>query len=392
MTSKKLISPSGLQTETFDFKNNYARLAKMFEDAPVSNRYVFGINVYTKAIIEKFRVSAIIDDFTEIEEFMNTPIISSAEFTKLTQNKLNEIQNIVLIASGGNPHTARKKLSLAAGNRSVIIDYFGFQKSSPTSFPEIIMNEGFEEIYNESYTRFQYIYSKFSDLESQASFKNIINFRYTQDIKYLTNFKDIQNRQYFEPFIQYMGIDNFIDIGSFDGANTRTFIELFPNFNKVIAVEPVPANFDLLSKNLRQVKSAVIVNSGVGKQASDIYISGTGRTAKIVNKPHAKQPEKDMQLSVPLQTVDNLIKINRVDGNSLSYMKMDIEGMELDALHGSSEFIQSHRPILGICVYHHPLDLVSIPEFILGLNPDYDLYLRHYTESIYETVMYFIPK
>ena len=43
------------------------------------------------------------------------------------------------------------------------------------------------------------------------------------------------------------------------------------------------------------------------------------------------------------------------------------------------------------CVYHKVSHLWDIPRYVLSLYSDYRIYLRHYTESIYETVMYFVP-
>ncbi|NBV84437.1 FkbM family methyltransferase, partial [bacterium] len=74
------------------------------------------------------------------------------------------------------------------------------------------------------------------------------------------------------------------------------------------------------------------------------------------------------------------------------FIKMDIEGGELSALRGAKKLITTHLPRLAICVYHRPDDFWAVPELILGWGCQYDLFLRHYTESIYETVMYFIPK
>ena len=71
---------------------------------------------------------------------------------------------------------------------------------------------------------------------------------------------------------------------------------------------------------------------------------------------------------------------------------MDIEGGELAALEGARGSIEAHRPALAVCVYHRPSDFWTVPRTILSMSPDYLVYLRHYTESIYETVMYFVPK
>jgi len=50
---------------------------------------------------------------------------------------------------------------------------------------------------------------------------------------------------------------------------------------------------------------------------------------------------------------------------------------------------------MAISVYHNPFDLFQIFQIVFELvesNEVYDIYIRHYTESIYETIMFFIPK
>ena len=72
----------------------------------------------------------------------------------------------------------------------------------------------------------------------------------------------------------------------------------------------------------------------------------------------------------------------------VTFLKMDIEGSELAALRGAERIIREQRPKLAICVYHKPEDMWEIPGFILNCHPDYKLYLRHYSISYTETVLY----
>ncbi len=73
-------------------------------------------------------------------------------------------------------------------------------------------------------------------------------------------------------------------------------------------------------------------------------------------------------------------------------LKMDIEGAEALAIEGAQKTILEHHPRLAICVYHKMDDLWRIPRQVLAIRDDYDIYLRHYTEGVTETVMFFMPR
>ncbi len=72
----------------------------------------------------------------------------------------------------------------------------------------------------------------------------------------------------------------------------------------------------------------------------------------------------------------------------VTFIKMDIEGAELKALEGAKQLITKYRPKLAICIYHKREDMWEIPYFIKSLVPEYKLYIRHYSNYDYETVLY----
>ena len=55
----------------------------------------------------------------------------------------------------------------------------------------------------------------------------------------------------------------------------------------------------------------------------------------------------------------------------MTYIKMNIEGAELDALKGAKQAIIRCKPKLAISAYHRPSDLWQVPELIGSLCPDY---------------------
>jgi FkbM family methyltransferase len=71
-----------------------------------------------------------------------------------------------------------------------------------------------------------------------------------------------------------------------------------------------------------------------------------------------------------------------------TYIIMDIEGAELEALKGAEKTIRASHPDLAICLYHAPHHLWEIPLYIQNLGLNYRLYLRNYTSFTGETVLY----
>jgi len=62
-----------------------------------------------------------------------------------------------------------------------------------------------------------------------------------------------------------------------------------------------------------------------------------------------------------------------------------------NALNGMQQHILNDHPALALAVHQHPSHFWQVPEFILGLRNDYKVYLRHYSEGLTDTVMFFIP-
>lgn len=86
--------------------------------------------------------------------------------------------------------------------------------------------------------------------------------------------------------------------------------------------------------------------------------------------------------SISVVAMDSIIK------EKVTYIKLDIEGAELEALKGAQEIIKRDKPKLAICIYHKKEDMVEIPYFIKQLVPEYRLFIRHYSNNECETVLY----
>jgi FkbM family methyltransferase len=85
-------------------------------------------------------------------------------------------------------------------------------------------------------------------------------------------------------------------------------------------------------------------------------------------------------------TLDDYVQskqLSRVD-----FIKMDIEGFELDAISGAAHTIRTLKPRLAISAYHKPDDFWTIPLKLKSLNPTYTFYFGHHSPIGWESVIY----
>lgn len=58
-------------------------------------------------------------------------------------------------------------------------------------------------------------------------------------------------------------------------------------------------------------------------------------------------------------------------------------------LHGRMPLISGRdRPKLAVCIYHKPEDMITLPQYIRSLVPEYRSYVRSYSNADNEMVLY----
>ena len=88
-----------------------------------------------------------------------------------------------------------------------------------------------------------------------------------------------------------------------------------------------------------------------------------------------------------IKTLSEVLQEIEVD-NAADFIKMDIEGSELQALVGAELTLRTHRPKLAIAVYHKADDLITIPDYLDGLQLGYRFYLDHFSTNAEETILF----
>jgi len=221
-----------------------------------------------------------------------------------------------------------------------------------------------------------------ADDESRTVYDGIMEYRRTRSMDV---YPRIQSRhpQYFPPgLITFTPQDVILDGGAFDGDTLRSFMALHPNAkNTYYAFEPDPTNFAKLSATgARYPGRFVGVNAGLGATDGNMtFTSGGG-----VDRTFTNDPVGGARQDIPVHTIDRFF----AEKVSPTFIKMDIEAMEPEAMRGAEQTVRASAPTLAICVYHRPEHLWEIPRMVRDWRSDYRLYLRHYSTNMSETVMF----
>jgi FkbM family methyltransferase len=175
--------------------------------------------------------------------------------------------------------------------------------------------------------------------------------------------------------------DVVLDCGAYMGETALWFAQRVGKSGRVVAFEPAVHSAEGLRRNLaanRSVEMAPVtvmdcaVSSSAGLLQFDTSASLQQFDIRAEDSSHADTTSTE---SVPAVTIDDVVEeqhLGRVD-----FIKMDIEGGEVDALRGAEETLKRFTPRLAISVYHRPHDLPDIVKLILEASPDYRLYLSH---------------
>lgn len=188
------------------------------------------------------------------------------------------------------------------------------------------------------------------------------------------------DQQYFEDGIMKPCEDEvFIDGGCYDCSTDRVFMEWCGgNYKKIYAFEPDVKNYEECLKKARDIPDIQLINKGLWSKEDVLHFAGNADQGSKITEGKGQGVT-----TVSVAAIDEVVVDDQV-----TFIKLDVEGAELEALKGAKRTITEQHPRLAISIYHKPEDIWEIPAYILSLSKDYRFYIRHYQLTKKETILY----
>jgi FkbM family methyltransferase len=237
--------------------------------------------------------------------------------------------------------------------------------------------------FREQFPNIRQCYGMLADEPSKRELREQLLWRYWLDFSVLSAPLDAGDTYFPMDLLSPVSDEVFVDCGSFDGDSIRSFHRHWGGeFRHVFAFEPDPLNQGTLAANLEAMgigDRVTVMPYAVGETNGQVSFACSGSVTSHVTT----------------QDAGSAIECRRLDDIEWrlmpTYIKMDIEGAEPEALAGGSELLRRYHPVLAVCTYHRSEHLWQIPNLIRSISPEYHLFLRRYAEECWEGVCYAIP-
>lgn len=225
-----------------------------------------------------------------------------------------------------------------------------------------------DEIFNRDFImnnakKINAAHSLFED-ESKRIFEGCVNFMFGGELDTLASITS-EKDEVFSNIIRLGSSESYLDTGAYRGDTVEEFLKYCGGkYESITALEPDRRTFRKLCDYLQDIPNSTAYQKAIYNKITTIkFSSKAGRQSAISDKGEETETT----------TVDDLFKKSKV-----TYIKMDVEGAESEALDGAKNTLKQQKPKLNIALYHRSADIFELPLKIAQINPDYRFYIRRH--------------
>jgi FkbM family methyltransferase len=180
--------------------------------------------------------------------------------------------------------------------------------------------------------------------------------------------------------------DVVLDIGGCWGDTALYFAKLVGPSGKVYTFEFDPENLEVMRANLAlnpDLASRIeIVERALWDRSGEVLrFAQFGRMTSV-----SADADHGSGLETETVTLDDFVE--QAGLSTLGFVKMDVEGAELNVLRGARDSLKRFAPRLAVAAYHKEDDLVRLPEAIAAAGHDYRFFLDTFSPVEEETVLF----
>jgi len=142
-----------------------------------------------------------------------------------------------------------------------------------------------------------------------------------------------------------------VEVGANEGYFTRLFGKLVGKNGLVLAFEPIKKTRDRLTENVSNIESVKVLPYAISDKVGEFPMFIPGSTHGQASLRKHSDPEWGEEGSIytenvrcsPLGQLDDIKYLDKID-----FMKVDVEGAELEVLKGAQDMLKIDHPVLHL--------------------------------------------
>ena len=286
------------------------------------------------------------DDFVRHQDFHGYTVCSYEEAKAICPEML------VLIAFGSSLPDVMANMQRIAAEQETYVPALPL-------FGEYFFTSAYAAAHQEQLLK---VYSLLADEVSRTVFRQIVAYKISGRIAHLLACETSQ-QQAFDTFFSLSPGEIYADLGAYNGDTILQFVQLCPQYRRIYGMEPDIRTFRKLLANTAHLERTSLWNACCDAQPQFVSFSAKGGRNSAIGQGR-------LLSAYPLDAL--------LDGAPVSYIKLDVEGQEANALLGAQNSIAKYKPKLLVSAYHRSEDLFSLPLLVHSIRPDYQIFLRHH--------------
>ena len=158
-----------------------------------------------------------------------------------------------------------------------------------------------------------------------------------------------------------------LDVGANIGLTALVLSQICPR-GQIAAIEPLPRSFKYLKRNVSEAGAInlKIFNFALGSSEGSVLMQGhpSNFACSFIADNYRIPGSDHFSQEVPVRRLDEAFSELSLD--RLDFMKVDVEGFELEVFRGAREILNTYKPIVFLEMNHWCLNIfrrMSIPEF-----------------------------